>query len=392
MGGAGSRLHGSERQRHPASQGAANLLPGAPQDHGADRRQGTCTTGISRRPCCPTTSKSTASTGTSSTTRAGISRSRTPTGASAAGRSRSAIICTRRKSRTSSPPTFAGANVDVIGPSGNISAVLFCEKEGFNPLFRAVNLANRYDLMIVSTKGVSVTAARRLIDNICGDYDLPLFVLHDFDVAGFLILGTLQRDTRRFQFSNAIEVVDLGLRLDDIEGLEREPAAATKISASILRAQLAENGASDAEIDILLNERVELNAMTSDALVAMIERKLEAYGLEKVVPDDDLLAETYRAFHRSQRLRERFEEMEQQFDKEADAADIPDDLKQRVRAILAEHADLRWDDAIQLVLDETQLSRVRAEKEKAKKKSGDFTSGSDGEDDDLDGDGDDDKT
>ena len=84
--------------------------------------------------------------------------------------------------------------------------MLFCEKEGFNPLFKAVNLANRYDLMIVSTKGVSVTAARLLIDDICGDNDLPLFVLHDFDVAGFMILGTLQRDTRRYQFSNAIEV------------------------------------------------------------------------------------------------------------------------------------------------------------------------------------------
>ena len=117
--------------------------------------------------------------------------------------------------------------------------------------------------------------------------------------------------------------------------------------------------------------------MTSDALVAMIERKLEEYGLEKVVPDEDLLERTYRAFHRSQRLRERFKAMEQQFDKEADAADIPDDLEEQVRAVLAEHADLRWDDAIQVVLDATQLSRVRAEKEKAKKKSGDFTSDSD---------------
>ena len=126
------------------------------------------------------------------------------------------------------PAEFADANVDIIGPSGNLAAVLFCEKEGFNPLFRAVNLANRYDLMIISTKGVSVTAARRLIDNICGDHDLPLFVLHDFDVAGFLILGTLQRDTRRYQFSSAIEVIDLGLRLADIAGLEREPAAASQ--------------------------------------------------------------------------------------------------------------------------------------------------------------------
>ena len=37
---------------------------------------------------------------------------------------------------------FAGANVDIIGPSGNISAVLFIEKEGFGPLFKAVNLAD----------------------------------------------------------------------------------------------------------------------------------------------------------------------------------------------------------------------------------------------------------
>jgi len=275
------------------------------------------------------------------------------------------------------PADFAGASVDVIGPSGNLSGVLFCEKEGFGPLFKAVNLACRYDLMIVSTKGVSVTAARRLIDTVCGEHRLPLFALHDFDIAGFMILGTLQRDTRRYQFSNAFETFDLGLRLADITGLEREPAAATKTSKSILRAQLAENGATFAEIDILLNERVELNAVASDALIEMIERKLKAYGLKKVIPDEDLLAETYRAFHRCEQLREKFEEMEEEFDEEAAAVAIPKGLKKRVRAILSKHGDLRWDDAIQIVLDETALDRVREDKRKAQKKSGDFTSGED---------------
>ena len=131
------------------------------------------------------------------------------------------------------PAEFSDASVDIIGPSGNLSGVLFCEKEGFNPLFKAVNLANRHDLMIISTKGVSVTAARRLIDEVCGGNNLPLFVLHDFDVAGFLILGTLNCDTRRYQFSNTIEPIDLGLRLEDIAGLEREPAAATKTNQNI---------------------------------------------------------------------------------------------------------------------------------------------------------------
>jgi hypothetical protein len=282
------------------------------------------------------------------------------------------------------PAEFSGVNIDIIGPSGNLSAVLFCEKEGFSPLFKAVNLANRYDLMIISTKGVSVTAARQLIDNICGDHDLPLFVLHDFDVAGFLILGTLQRDTRRYQFSNAIEVIDLGLRLGDIADLEREPAAATTTSTEMLRAQLAENGAMDLEIDILLNERVELNAMSSDALIEMIERKLKDYGLEKVIPpNDELLVETYRAFHRSQQLRERFEEVEDEFDEEEEdnKIQVPKDLRKRVRTVLDKHGDLRWDDAIQVVLDETQLDHVRTEKEKAKKQSGDFTN-MDGHDED----------
>jgi hypothetical protein len=274
---------------------------------------------------------------------------------------------------------FADANVDMVGPSGNVSGVLFCEKEGFYPLFEAVNLANRFDLMIVSTKGVSVTAARHLIDDICGDHDLPLFVLHDFDVAGFLILGTLQRDTRRYTFSSAIEVIDLGLRLDDITGLGREPAAVTRVTPDILRAQLAENGATEAEIAILLNERVELNAMTSDALIEMIERKLNEYGLEKVIPDNDLLADTYCAFHRSQQLRKKFEELKGDFEDKVSEIDVPINLEEQVRALLSKHDELRWDDAIQLVLDEAQLDRVRAAKQKAKKKSGNFTDAGEGE-------------
>jgi hypothetical protein len=270
------------------------------------------------------------------------------------------------------PARFADSNIEIIGPSGNLSAVLFCEKEGFNPLFKAVNLANRFDLMIISTKGVSVTAARRLIDDVCGDHDLPLFVLHDFDVAGFLILGTLQRDTRRYQFSSTIEVTDLGLGLGDIAGLEREPAAATKTSAGELRAQLAKNGAEEAEIGILLHERVELNAMPSDALIAMIERKLKEHGLEKVIPnDDELLADTYCAFHRSQQLRKKFKELEEEF--EESVIQVPEDLKEQVRVVLEKHNYLRWDNAIQIVLDATQLDRVRAEKQKAARESGDFT-------------------
>jgi hypothetical protein len=276
---------------------------------------------------------------------------------------------------------FEDAKVDIVGPSGNLAGVLFCEKEGFGPLFKEVNLANRYDLMIVSTKGVSVTAARQLIDRICGEHDLPLFVLHDFDVAGFMILGTLHRDTRRYQFGSHIEPIDLGLRLEDIGDLEREPAAATKTSDDIIREQLEQNGATEDEIDILLTDRVELNAMASDDLIEMIERKLKDAGLEKVIPNDDLLKETYRAFHQSDELREAFEEIQEGF--KATEITVPKNLHKRVRKILKENPDLRWDDAVRNVLGDT-IDDIQANKQKAKKAAGDFT-GVKSDDDDEDG-------
>jgi hypothetical protein len=103
----------------------------------------------------------------------------------------------------------------------------------------------------------------------------------------------------------------------------------------------------------------------------MIERKLKQYGLKKVIPDDELLGEAYLAFHRSNELREKFTEMESKF--EESEIEVPKNLKNQVRAILKKHSDLRWDDALKIVLDKTAVDAVRTEKQKWKKKSGDFT-------------------
>ena len=108
----------------------------------------------------------------------------------------------------------------------------------------------------------------------------------------------------------------------------------------------------------------------------MIERKLKAYGLKKAIPEEDkVLAETYRAFHRNQLLREKFEKLLEEFEAEEKEKDVrvPKNLRNRIRAILNKHPDLRWDDAIQIVLDKRRLGQVRAEKQNAKRKSGDFT-------------------
>jgi hypothetical protein len=200
------------------------------------------------------------------------------------------------------------------GAEGNFGAVMFVEKEGFMPLFEHVQLGERFDLAIMSTKGMATTAARRLVETLCGDSGVPLLVLHDFDKAGLSIAATLGRDT-----------FDRG-------------------SSIARRENLKANGATDDEVRFLLERRVELNALPSDELVAFIERKLTEHGVAKVVPDDDMLAETYRAFKRGQRLREIFKR-EIANAAEGDLA-VPTGLREEVAARLKKHPAWRWDDAV----------------------------------------------
>ena len=94
------------------------------------------------------------------------------------------------------------AGIDFRGPSGSFGAVLFIEKEGFDPLLRAAQIAEKFDIATMSTKGMSVTAARHLADIMCDAYDIPLLLLRDMDYTGFSISGTLQRDTWRYEFQN----------------------------------------------------------------------------------------------------------------------------------------------------------------------------------------------
>ena len=64
-------------------------------------------------------------------------------------------------------------------------------KGRFRPFAKSRATRERFDIAIMSTKGLSNVAARRLIDEVCGRcgaIGLPLFVLHDFDKAGFSIL------------------------------------------------------------------------------------------------------------------------------------------------------------------------------------------------------------
>jgi hypothetical protein len=247
---------------------------------------------------------------------------------------------------------FTDAKIKTCGPEGRYGGLLYIEKEGFMPLLERARLAEKFDIAIMSCKGMSVTAARMLIDKTCARYGIPLLILHDFDTSGFSIAKTLCSDTRRFSFKSEFETIDLGLRLADVDerNLESERTSFGKTDPNKIRARLRLNGATQEEISFLMErQRVELNAMTSDQFIEFVEDKLTKAGVTKTVPPEDRLAEVYRLFTRSREIEKVVEEaMAARADVEVTA---PDDLEAKVQEHLEDSPEIPWEDAVRRIVD-----------------------------------------
>jgi hypothetical protein len=257
---------------------------------------------------------------------------------------------------------LAKAKVETIGPLGRIAGVLFIEKEGFLPLMRAAKIAEKYDLLICSTKGFSVVAVRHLVDVLCGQYGLPLYRLRDFDIAGFGIAKTLSTSGDRYTFKHlkpkTARIIDLGLRLADIDGLEREAVALGK-NRFVLAKQLRKNDATEAEIEYLLGGpvyatgievgyRVELNAMTSVQFIDFVERKLRDVGAKKVVPDEKMLQAVYAAFVREKMAAPKVEAVLKRI--ASQPVSVPADLVMLLDERIGKHPAEAWDEAVRKIV------------------------------------------
>ena len=218
----------------------------------------------------------------------------------------------------------------IVGPANRYSAVLLVDNEGFLPLFTEAKIAERYDIAIMSADDPSAPVVRELVDRVCGGHDIPLLVMHDFDVAGFSIVGDLQRDARRHSFTNEVEVVDIGLRLEDVDKyeLQREPASTWA-----------------------RGERVELEAFTSPQLVAWLESTLELHGIGKVVPDDSTAEEAYRLALELSIVRARIRAIEEEAAQLAAVAALPADLRQQITSALDANRSQSWDEAVMSIAE-----------------------------------------
>ncbi len=234
--------------------------------------------------------------------------------------------------------------VDTHGPANRFGAVLFIEKEGFSALLDRVEVAKRYDIAIMSTKGMSVTASRQLVESLTAK-GVPTLVAHDFDVSGLTICHTLQANTTRYKFERPPNVKCLGLRLIDARnmGLASENVTLKKDS----RHELRRSGATSEEMEFLLNgERVELNAMDSQQFVDWLEQKFREHGVTKVVPDVATLEAAYKRAVLVGQANKALARVQKKWSKNGNSSiKVPGDLPERIRARI-DGTNRSWDEAI----------------------------------------------
>jgi hypothetical protein len=230
------------------------------------------------------------------------------------------------------------------GPTNRFGAVLFIEKEGFYEQLEDAGLLEKWDIAIMSSKGIPNAATC----NVGSQIKVPILALHDFDLAGFKIVKTLRYGAR---LSSGIgsNLIDIGLRLEDVEGIDSEPVEYRQREDP--KRYLRSCGATEEECNYLVSsghygnwdgQRVEINMLTTEELIEFLERKFTEQGIKKVVPDEETLRKAYRRAVFCKTLEEKAEEIEI----EQEDIGIPDGLMQTISDKLAEDPSQSWDEAL----------------------------------------------
>jgi hypothetical protein len=158
-------------------------------------------------------------------------------------------------------------------------------------------------------------------------------------------------------------VIDVGLRLDDVQAMQLE-SEAVHYGKSDPRPLLRDRGASEAEIRFLCHamdgsgtfsgKRCELNAMTSGQFIAWLEEKLIAHGVMKVVPQEATLDRTYRENARERVAAAARQAAYDTFD--LASVEVPDDLGAQVRALFVAEPTLAWTSAVAAIAERQHRS------------------------------------
>lgn len=179
-------------------------------------------------------------------------------------------------SKSNSFQCYGGISSDVfINDEFNIEykydKVLYIEKTGFDAIFKAENIMEKYHMIIVSGQGFSTRAAKTLLYTL-QKRGLKLYCMHDLDISGVQICETLRTPNDKFQYP--IEIEDLGICIEDVEKYGIKPEEVEKKSTDTDKLVRMSDEYRDFFNGGNFYRRVELNAFTTEQILEILENKL----------------------------------------------------------------------------------------------------------------------
>lgn len=149
--------------------------------------------------------------------------------------------------------------------------VLYIEKTGFDAIFKAEKIGEKYNMIIVSGQGFSTRAAKTLLYQF-QMMGMKLYCLHDLDISGIYILDSFATPNKKFK--DVIHMENLGVTLEDIEKYNIKPEL-----VDIKKEDRSKLENLSYEYQQFFNagthyKRVELNAFTTAQILEIIDEKL----------------------------------------------------------------------------------------------------------------------
>jgi hypothetical protein len=167
--------------------------------------------------------------------------------------------------------------------------VLFCEKEGFNIIFKERGLIDELNLGVMSSKGFGTRATKKLMKYFINQ-GMKVYALTDCDIAGYLIASKFGSGNKTFK--EGLDVEWIGLTVADIDRLgKRNQAEIVKYTSKEKDAEGNDLPKYTDCLEILTKEeynffvkdkgknlyrRVELNALTVPELIRFVKSKIKA--------------------------------------------------------------------------------------------------------------------
>lgn len=149
--------------------------------------------------------------------------------------------------------------------------VLYIEKTGFDDIFKAEKIGEKYHMIIVSGQGFATRAAKTILYAL-QNKGLKLYCMHDLDISGVNIFKSFQ--TTNDKFEHPIDIEDLGITIEDVYRYNIQPEQVEKGKSDRNKLLSMSDEYRSFFDGVTHYNRVELNAFTTEQILEIMDRKL----------------------------------------------------------------------------------------------------------------------